>query len=168
LISLSQETICQKFPDNPFISYAVHGKGVDRSYGYPVPYRCFYSRNIENLFMAGRCISVTHEALGTVRVMKTCGMMGEVVGRAASICIQKDCLPRDVYESHLDDLIELINLPGKAFRPTVNDKIIIPDDAMQLAGRYGAPNGLGPEKIPRSRRRQPGSFQRKMDKGTGT
>ena len=42
----------QKFPDNPFIAYAVHGKGVDRSYGYPVPYRCFYSRNIENLFMA--------------------------------------------------------------------------------------------------------------------
>ena len=138
----------QKFPDNPFIAYAVHGKGVDRSYGYPVPYRCFYSRNIENLFMAGRCISVTHEALGTVRVMKTCGMMGEVVGRAASICIQRDCLPRDVYESHLDDLIELIDLPGKAFRPTVNDKITIPSDAMELAGPRGAPNGLDPKKFP--------------------
>ena len=48
--------------------------------------------------MAGRCISVTHEALGTVRVMKTCGMMGEVVGRAASICVKHDCLPRSVYE----------------------------------------------------------------------
>ena len=138
----------QKFPDNPFIAYAVHGKGVDRSYGYPIPYRCFYSRNIENLFMAGRCISVTHEALGTVRVMKTCGMMGEVVGRAASICIQRDCLPRDVYEYHLDDLIELIDLPGKAFRPTVNDKITIPSDAMELAGPYGAPNGLDPKKFP--------------------
>ena len=138
----------QKFPDNPFIAYAVHGKGVDRSYGYPVPYRCFYSRNIENLFMAGRCISVTHEALGTVRVMKTCGMMGEVVGRAASICIQRDCLPRDVYESYLEDLIELIDLPGKAFRPTVNDKITIPSDAMELAGPRGAPNGLDPKKFP--------------------
>ena len=138
----------QKFPDNPFIAYAVHGKGVDRSYGYPIPYRCFYSRNIENLFMAGRCISVTHEALGTVRVMKTCGMMGEVVGRAASICIQRDCLPRDVYESHLEDLIELIDLPGKAFRPTVNDKITIPSDAMELAGPRGAPNGLDPKKFP--------------------
>ena len=88
--------------------------------------------------MAGRCISVTHEALGTVRVMKTCGMMGEVVGRAASICIQRNCLPRDVYESHLDDLIELINLPGKAFRTTVNDKITIPSDAFALAGPNGA------------------------------
>ena len=138
----------QKFPDNPFISYAVHGKGVDRSYGYPVPYRCFYSRNIENLFMAGRCVSVTHEALGTVRVMKTCGMMGEVVGRAASICIKRDCLPRDVYKSYLDDLIELIKLPGKAFRSTVDDKITIPSDAMELAGPYGAPNGLDPKKFP--------------------
>ena len=88
---------------------------------------------------------MTHEALGTVRVMKTCGMMGEVVGRAASICIQKDCLPRDVYESHLEDLIELINLPGKAFRPSVNDKIIIPDDAMELAGPYGHPMGWTPK-----------------------
>ncbi|MCA9187000.1 MAG: FAD-dependent oxidoreductase, partial [Planctomycetales bacterium] len=70
-----KEQYAGKFPDNPFISIAKHGAGVDRSYGYPVPYRCFYSRNIENLFMAGRCISVTHEALGTTRVMKTCGMM---------------------------------------------------------------------------------------------
>jgi len=138
----------QKFPDNPFISYAVHGKGVDRSYGYPVPYRCFYSRNIDNLFMAGRCVSVTHEALGTVRVMKTCGMMGEVVGRAASICIKRGCLPRDVYRSYLDDLIELIKLPGKAFRSTVNDKITIPSDAFALAGPHGAPNGLNPKKFP--------------------
>ena len=38
--------------------------------------------------MAGRNISVTHEALGTVRVMRTCGMMGEVVGKAASLCIR--------------------------------------------------------------------------------
>ena len=57
---------------------------VDREYGYPVPYRCFYSRNVPNLFMAGRCISVTHDALGTVRVMRTCGMMGEVIGRASA------------------------------------------------------------------------------------
>ena len=50
------------------------------------PTRCLYSRNIENLFMAGRNISVTHVALGTVRVMRTTGMMGEVVGMAASLC----------------------------------------------------------------------------------
>ena len=138
----------QKFPDNPFISYAVHGKGVDRSYGYPVPYRCFYSRNIENLFMAGRCVSVTHEALGTVRVMKTCGMMGEVVGRAASIGVRHDCTPREVYASHLPELIELLKLPGKARRSTVNDPINIPSDALPLAGSHGAQSGLLPSRFP--------------------
>ena len=74
---------------------------------YPIPYRCFYSRNIENLFMAGRCISVTHVALGTVRVMRTCGMMGEVVGMAASLCKKHDTNPRGVYQHHLAELKEL-------------------------------------------------------------
>ena len=135
----------RKFPDNPFISIAVHGKGVDRSYGYPVPYRCFYSRNIENLFMAGRNISVTHQALGTTRVMKTCGMMGEVVGKAASLCTLHECNPRDVYDRYLNELIDLLQMPGKARRPTVYDPIVIPDDAMKLAGPYGVPSGLDPE-----------------------
>jgi hypothetical protein len=143
-----KEQYAKKFPDNPFISYAQHGRGVDRSFGYPVPYRCFYSRNIENLFMAGRCISVTHEALGTVRVMKTCGMMGEVVGRAASICLKRNCLPRDVYERYLDDLIELVKLPGKAYRPTVHDQITIPADAFPLASSHGSPSGLAVSKFP--------------------
>ena len=53
---------------------------------YSIPFRCLYSRNIDNLMMAGRNISVTHVALGTVRVMKTTGMMGEVVGLTASLC----------------------------------------------------------------------------------
>ncbi len=137
----------EKFPDNPFISIAVHGKGVDRSYGYPVPYRCFYSRNIENLFMAGRNISVTHQALGTTRVMKTCGMMGEVVGRAASICILHECDPRHVYDRYLEELIDLLHLPGKARRKTVYDTIDIPDDAMELASAKGPMPGLNPKKM---------------------
>ena len=75
---------------------------------YWLPYRCLYSRNIPNLFMAGRDISVTHEALGTVRVMRTCGMMGEVVGMAAAICRRRGVDPRDVYEKHLGELQELM------------------------------------------------------------
>ena len=58
--------------------------------------------------MAGRNISVTHVALGTVRVMRTTGMMGEVVGMAASICKKQNCLPRNIYESHLDELKALM------------------------------------------------------------
>jgi hypothetical protein len=74
---------------------------------YAIPYRCFYSRNVENLFMAGRDVSVTHVALGTVRVMRTCGMMGEVVGMAASICKNRGTTPRGVYIEHLPELKEL-------------------------------------------------------------
>lgn len=131
-----------KFEDNPFISIAVHDRRVDRLYGYPIPYRCFYSRNIENLFMAGRCISVTHEALGTVRVMKTCGMMGEVVGKAASICLRHDCTPRDVYEQHLDELLKLVQLPGKALRDTYHSPIEMPEQILPLPDARGPETGI--------------------------
>ena len=97
--------------------------------------------------MAGRCISVTHEALGTVRVMKTCGMMGEVVGKAASVCYLHSCTPRDVYKEHLDELLALLKLPGKARRSTPSSEIIIPDDALPLAGPHGPPSGMDPAKL---------------------
>lgn len=142
-----KEQYAAKFKDNPFISIAVHDRRIDRMYGYPVPYRCFYSRNIDNLFMAGRCISVTHQALGTVRVMKTCGMMGEVVGKAASICEANNCSPRDVYEAHLDELITLMKLPGKARRETVTSEITIPEDALPLAGPLGPASGIDIKKM---------------------
>ena len=77
-------------------------------YPYPVPYRCLYSRNIDNLFMAGRNISVTHVALGTVRVMRTTGMMGEVVGMAASLCKKYQATPRDIYHYYLEELKSLM------------------------------------------------------------
>jgi len=84
---------------------------------YWIPYRCLYSRNIRNLFMAGRDISVTHEALGAVRVMRTCGMMGEVVGLAASLCTKHGTTPRGVYEDHLEKLKRLMTgTPGNVSR----------------------------------------------------
>ena len=77
-------------------------------YPYSVPYRCLYSRNVDNLFMAGRDISATHVALGTIRVMRTTGSMGEVVGMATSICRKHDILPRAVYHHHLEELKQLM------------------------------------------------------------
>ena len=94
----------QHFPEGEFLSIAKH-KPI---YPYPIPYRCLYSRNVNNLFMAGRNISVTHVALGTVRVMRTTGMMGEVVGMAASVCKNHDVLPRKVYETYLPELQDLM------------------------------------------------------------
>lgn len=92
------------FPNREFKSIAKHTP----IYPYPIPYRCLYSRNIGNLFMAGRNISVTHVALGTVRVMRTTGMMGEVVGMAASLCKKYNVNPRGIYMNHLDELKALM------------------------------------------------------------
>ena len=75
---------------------------------YTIPYRCLYSRNITNLYMAGRNISATHVAFGSTRVMRTCGMMGEVVGYAAALAIKHKTTPRGVYEQHLDELVAAI------------------------------------------------------------
>lgn len=93
------------FQGEEFKSIAKH----TRFYPYPVPYRCLYSRNVSNLFMAGRDISVTHVALGTVRVMRTCGMMGEVVGMAASLCKKYRVTPRDIYRYHFNEMKDLMN-----------------------------------------------------------
>jgi hypothetical protein len=100
-------------PEHPFISKAIHRHAVDKRVGYPIPYRCFYSRNVPNLFMAGRNISVDRDALGTIRVMKTIGMMGVCVGRSAALCLVHQCRPRDIYAKHLDQAKSLWKLPGE-------------------------------------------------------
>ncbi|MDD4107426.1 MAG: FAD-dependent oxidoreductase, partial [Prolixibacteraceae bacterium] len=88
------------FTEEPFLSVAKS----TRIEPYAVPYRCLYSRNLDNLFMAGRNVSVTHVVLGTIRVMRTGGMMGEVVGMAAHLATKFKTGPRGVYENHLDEL----------------------------------------------------------------
>lgn len=94
----------QFFPGEEFKSICKQ----DIIYPYPIPYRCFYSRNVNNLFMAGRNISVTHVALGTVRVMRTTGMMGEVVGMAAALCKKHQVTPRTIYQKYFAEMKELM------------------------------------------------------------
>ena len=71
---------------------------------YGIPYRCLYSRNVENLFCAGRNISVTHWALSSSRVMGTCALLGQAAGTAAAIAAREGISPRGVYEKHLYEL----------------------------------------------------------------
>ena len=105
------------FPGEEFRSIQKHNRnaiGLSRSVLEPdrlngpfqIPYRCLYSRNVENLFMAGRNISVTRIGLTAVRVQGTTGMMGEVVGIAAALCTERETTPRGVYEDHLAQLQE--------------------------------------------------------------
>ena len=63
---------------------------------YGIPYRSLYSRNVPNLFFAGRNISVTHAALSSTRVMATCAVIGQAVGTAAAIATREKCLPGDI------------------------------------------------------------------------
>ncbi|TWT43115.1 alpha-L-fucosidase [Botrimarina hoheduenensis] len=91
-----------------FFSTFTRGDKYQYKQPYWAPYRCLYSRNIDNLFMAGRDISVTQDGLGAVRVMRTCGMMGEIVGMASSICKDKGCTPREVYQRYLPELRALM------------------------------------------------------------
>ena len=59
--------------------------------------------------------------------MKTCGMMGEVIGKAASLCRRHECSPRQVYQQYWDEMDKLLHLPGQARRATVQDEIVVPE-----------------------------------------
>ncbi len=92
-------------PDKPdFLSEALFFK-VDTYY---IPYRSLYSKNVNNLFMAGRCFSCSHVGLGGPRVMRTTGQMGAAVGYAASLCKKYNISPRELYMDHLEEYMKLI------------------------------------------------------------
>lgn len=71
-----------------------HSKGI-----YDIPYRSFVSKDIDNLFLAGRIISATHVAFGSTRVMATTGFCAQAVGMAASMCITKNLKPAEILEN---------------------------------------------------------------------
>jgi hypothetical protein len=66
----------------------------EQGFHYQIPYRVLVPQQVENLLVAGRCISVTHEALGSTRVMLTCMALGEAAGTAAALSIQQGTTPR--------------------------------------------------------------------------
>jgi hypothetical protein len=70
---------------------------------YDLPYRCFTPKGIENLYTAGRCISGTHRAHASYRVMSICMAMGEAVGIAAAMCAENGCTPRNLNVKELQN-----------------------------------------------------------------
>ena len=75
---------------------------------YQIPYRTGYSQNIENLFFVGRCISTTHVAFGSTRVMATLCTLAQAVGAAAYLCKGHGLTPRGVYEEKIGELQQLL------------------------------------------------------------
>ncbi|MGC4232322.1 MAG: FAD-dependent oxidoreductase [Niabella sp.] len=94
-----------------------HSKGV-----FQIPYRCYYSRNIKNLFLAGRIISVSHVAFGATRVMATCAYGAQAVAVAAALCLKHNRQPAELYyHGYISELQkELIKagqyIPGVALK----------------------------------------------------
>lgn len=87
-----------------------HSKGI-----YSIPYRSFVSKDISNLFFAGRLISVSHVAFGSTRVMITCAHGGQAVGMAAALCVEKQCNPADLLrEDYMRELQYLLNINGQS------------------------------------------------------
>ena len=89
---------------------------------YSIPYRALYSKNVENLFFAGRNISMTHTAMSSIRVMATCTLLGEAVGKAVSIAVKKDITPHDVYLNYIEQLQKLL-LNEDCFLPSKTREI---------------------------------------------
>jgi hypothetical protein len=77
-----------------------------------IPYRTLYSKNIVNLFMAGRCHSATHIAMGATRVMRPVCMMGQAAGTAAAIATKHHTTPCGVYENHIHELQQALLKDG--------------------------------------------------------
>ncbi len=102
----------QKFPDAvlqsayPVDIHSPVGKGYSREDDdksptapppgdwYEVPYRCLVPVQVDNLLVAGRCISATHEGQAAVRIMPNCMALGQAAGTAAALCVTKDVTPR--------------------------------------------------------------------------
>lgn len=72
---------------------------------YDIPYRCLIPKRIDNLLIAGRCISTTAEALASIRIMPSCMAMGEAAGAAAAIAAGNKLRPRDVEVSSLQKML---------------------------------------------------------------
>lgn len=87
-----------------------HTKGV-----YSIPYRCYYSKDIENLFLAGRIISASHVAFGSSRVMLTCAHGAQAVGKAAAICLRNNWSPKTLADKDKIQQLQLaLNRDGQS------------------------------------------------------
>lgn len=82
---------------------------------YTIPYRSYYSRNIDNLFMAGRDISTSKLGLASTRIIACCAVGGQAVGTAAALCIKHGCEPRGLMP-YIGEVRQLI-LKDDAFIP---------------------------------------------------
>jgi hypothetical protein len=106
VVSFEEAAACTKQPDAVAAAtwpFEFHTEGAETRWDFlpdgdwfEVPYRSLLVRGVDNLLVAGRCVSMTHEALASARVTGTCMAIGEGAGVAAAMAVASDAAPRDV------------------------------------------------------------------------
>ena len=108
---------------------------------FGIPYRCLYSRNIENLFFAGRNISTTHTALSSARVMATCASLGQAVGTAAAIATAENISPRQLGQQRIKQLQQALQ-EDDCYLPGIKREMSILTEQAVLTASTGDPAAL--------------------------
>ena len=116
---LTQEDLvsCRKFDDSIAVgNYDIdihnpEGSGTSHYFFkpgeyYTIPYRCLIPKNTENLLVAGRCISSTHEAQASYRIMPICCTLGQAAGTAAAVAKESMCSVRDIDVSKVQNILK--------------------------------------------------------------
>lgn len=126
-------------PPGGFFSTEPPCRQIHLDHPYGIPYRCLYSRNIGNLFFAGRNISATHVAFSSTRVMGTAGVMGQAVGTAAALAIKYGLSPREVGQQKIQELQQAL-LADDCYLPCV--KAVVPELTREakITSSKGDPN----------------------------
>ena len=91
------------FYSDEIINRHIYLKGV-----YQLPYRCCYSKDIDNLFIEGRCMSLSHVALGSARTMATLSTAGQANAVAAYLCKKYAVSPKEIGEKYIEELQQLL------------------------------------------------------------
>ena len=105
---------------------------------YGIPFRSLYSKNIGNLMFAGRCISCTHAAMSSTRVMGTCSVVGQAAGTAAAMAAEEDAAPRDIAQGRISQLQQAL-LRDDCYLPWVNQEFSATTASAQLSAVAGDP-----------------------------
>ena len=111
-----------------------HSKGV-----YDIPLRSYISKDIDNLFFAGRIISATHVAFGSSRVMATCAFGGQAVSMAAKQCIEKGIMPKQLLDQkNIKELQYRLNYNGQGITgvPLDHEKNLIKNAKLHVSSEY--------------------------------
>ena len=88
-----------------FSGCGITGLKLEEGSSYDIPYRCLVPKEVDGILVAGRCISVSHIALGSVRIMPVASATGQAAGAAAALCVKDKVQPRDLDVGKLQQLL---------------------------------------------------------------